>query len=148
MNDSNVEYKTLAERVGKRVREIRNHYSETQKEFGKRFGIKAGTNTLEQGTSALAFNHLHHFKKIGVNFNWLLYGVGEMFLSRDYLRASSIVSELEVDYSSKNTLVAQINALQAKNDEMKQQIAIKNEMIANQEKLLSTYQKILDSKYS
>jgi len=77
--------------VGTRLREIRNHWKYTQKEFSQILGIPHGTyNKYEIGES---FPHPATIAQLivwGVNMNYLLAGFGDRFIRHHVMRPGQI----------------------------------------------------------
>lgn len=71
----------LKQEIGERLRKVREHYTENQKEFAKRLGSTQGlVSKYERGDLSLPDEIKFVLLQIGVSGDWLITGKGSMFI--------------------------------------------------------------------
>lgn len=72
--------------INERVRQLRKSLNLSQEEFGTSIGLtKSGVSNIENGIRGVSDRHVKLLiNSFNVNYDWLVYGEGEMFLDGDY----------------------------------------------------------------
>lgn len=81
--------------MNNRIKELRKHLGMSQTEFGERIGVKQGSVAgYESGARVPLDTVINSIcREFGVNYDWLVYGDGEMFSQTDR-RAYAIIDEI------------------------------------------------------
>lgn len=81
--------------VNERVRQLRKSLNLSQDEFGASIGLtKSGVSNIENGIRGVSDRHVKLLiNSFNVNYDWLVYGDGEMFNQTDR-RAYAIIDEI------------------------------------------------------
>ncbi len=67
--------------IGTHLRQIREHFGETQTVFAKRFGLsRHDIANYERGRCDIPTRVLAELDRMGFNLSWVLNGRGEMFV--------------------------------------------------------------------
>ncbi len=70
--------------IGKRFRELRKELGYSQKEIAERIGVDRPTiNKVELNKRLPSAHTLYRLMELDVSLDWLLYGVGNMFIISD-----------------------------------------------------------------
>lgn len=126
-----------------RLRMVRNHFSKTQKEFGGILGVSRDTYaSYESGRVIPNATFIQLLcNTFGINQNWLVNGVGEMFNPSAKNIVSQLVSEYELDELDEAIITSYLSLGTAERNVVKNYIkaivnkidnsSSRNELIAN-----------------
>lgn len=94
--------------MNERLKRLRKELNLTQGEFGSKLGVShAAISKIEKGcnelTERMAISISNTFN---VNMEWLLYGTGSMFLSKESFFIDELTEEFNLDEMDRNFLLS------------------------------------------
>lgn len=94
--------------MNERLKKIRKELKLTQAEFGAKLGLShASISMIENGSNALTERMaLSISNTFNVNMEWLLYGTGSMFLSKESFFIDELTEEFNLDEMDRNFLLS------------------------------------------
>lgn len=97
--------------MNERLKRLRKELNLTQGEFGSKLGVShAAISKIEKGcnelTERMAISISNTFN---VNMEWLLYGTGSMFLSKESFFIDELTEEFNLDEMDRNFLLSYLN---------------------------------------
>ncbi|CAM2078534.1 MAG: HTH cro/C1-type domain-containing protein [uncultured Clostridium sp.] len=97
--------------MNERLRILRKELKLSQSEFGSKIGVShAAISSLERGENNISERMAISISNIfDVNIEWLLYGTGSMFLSKETFFIDELSEEFNLDEMDRNFLLSYLN---------------------------------------
>lgn len=94
--------------MNERLKRLRKELNLTQGEFGSKLGVShAAISKIEKGCNELTERMaLSISNTFNVNMEWLLYGTGSMFLSKENFFIDELTEEFNLDEMDRNFLLS------------------------------------------